>query len=280
MSWIKLREDLEDDPATVSIAKRCTVTAAHAVGKLARAWSWAGRLSRDGRVPFATPQMLDDVVRMPGLAEAMAAVGWLEIGEAYLLFPNWDRHNSSSAKERALGAERIRKHRETGERDEPVTHDRYQRRGEEKREEKSQKKPEPAPGGSGGAGAGERENGPRPKASKPRKEAAGPHPEAIRAWETLWADLRGEAYVWTPKEATSVAKALKLANGDVEAFIARARRLLEDPPDPWYAQNGSPSLLAERWNQLAVRVVRRTPTLDERNRQTLLETAEELLREA
>lgn len=280
MSWIKLREDLEDDPATVSIAKRCGVTAAHAVGKLARAWSWAGRLCRDGRVPFATAQMLDDVARMPGLADAMADVGWLIAGECYLEFPKWDRHNSSGAKERALGAERVRKHREQDEQD-PVTDGRYQRRGEERRGEKSRnQKPEPDPSGSGGAETGERKNGKPPKADKPRKEASGPHHEAIRAWDELWLAVRGEGFSWTAKETNGVKSALASAKGDVEAFRARARRLLEDPPDPWYAQNASPTILASRWNQLAVRVVRRTPTLDERNRQTLLETAKELLREA
>lgn len=105
------------------------------------------------------------------------------------------------------------------------------------------------------------------RAKKPRQEATGPHHEAIRLWDALWRDLRGEAYAWNGKEATGIQQALQAAGGDLAAFGARARRLLEDPPDAWYAQNASPTILASKWNQLAVRVTRRAPTQADHNRE-------------
>ena len=86
--------------------------------------------------------------------------------------------------------------------------------------------------------------------SKPRKEATGPHPEAIRAWDALWFATRGVPYVWQAKDAAAVAKCLKFPGADLAAFSARAERLLRDPPDEWHAQNASPALLASRWNQI------------------------------
>jgi len=135
MSWIKVRDDIHADPAVDFIASRCSVTALHVVGALAAAWSWAGRLSDDGKVPLATPALLDKITQTPGLAAAMKEAGWLEVGDTYLVFPKWDRHNEAGAKARALASERQRKKRVTVERDGPVTVERDQRRGEERREE-------------------------------------------------------------------------------------------------------------------------------------------------
>jgi hypothetical protein len=91
----------------------------------------------------------------------------------------------------------------------------------------------------------------------PRKPAQGPHPEAIRIWEETWLETHGTPWVWTGKEAKAVAACLKLAKGDLEDYRARVNRILRDPPDRWTAQNASPSLLAERWNQITVRTVGR-----------------------
>ncbi len=148
MSWIKLRDDVRDDPAVDLIASRCGVTALHAVGALACAWSWAGRLSDDGKVPLGTPALLDKITQTPGFARAMEEAGWLVVESTYLLFPKWDRHNEAGAKARALAAERQRRKRVTPDRDEPVTPPRDQRRGEERREEEKredQKKNPPTP---------------------------------------------------------------------------------------------------------------------------------------
>lgn len=151
MSWIRLREDLHDNPAVVTIASRVTVTPCHVVGALARVWAWAGRLAEDGVVKHATPGMIDTITHTSGLAAAMEVVGWLVVGESYLKFPKWDRHNGENARKRALVAERQRRCRAKA-----VTHVTRdakrdvtpKRRGEEKREEKKKNPPNPpVPGG-------------------------------------------------------------------------------------------------------------------------------------
>lgn len=91
----------------------------------------------------------------------------------------------------------------------------------------------------------------------PRKPAQGPHPEAIRLWENTWLETHESPWVWTGKEAKAVAACLKLAKGDLEDYRAHVDRILRDPPDRWTAQNASPSLLADRWNQILVRTVGR-----------------------
>jgi hypothetical protein len=177
VSWIKLRDDIHSDPAVDFIASRCSVTAFHVVGALAAAWSWAGRLSDDGKVPLATPALLDKITQTPGLARAMEDAGWLEVGDSYLVFPKWDRHNEAGAKARALASERQRRKRVTVERDEPVTVERDQRRGEEKREEIQ---PTPTPPASGGGGR------------RTKVQWAGEIPDPLRAdpeFEPAWRAL-------------------------------------------------------------------------------------------
>lgn len=91
----------------------------------------------------------------------------------------------------------------------------------------------------------------------PRKPAQGPHPDAIRFWEQTWGETHESPWVWTGKEAKAVATCLALAKGDLDDYRARVSRILREPPDRWTAQNASPSLLAERWNQILVRTVGR-----------------------
>lgn len=206
MSWIKVRDDIHADPAVDFIASRCSVTALHVVGALAAAWSWAGRLSNDGKVPLATPALLDKITQTPGLAAAMKEAGWLEVGDTYLVFPKWDRHNEAGAKARALASERQRKKRVTVERDRPVTAERDQRRGEEKREEEQSPHTPPA-----GAGAP-----PPPAAPAPAKAKRARVPE----WQgTIPMALAGERFAaawarWIKFRRTEKRKPVTQISGD------------------------------------------------------------------
>lgn len=89
----------------------------------------------------------------------------------------------------------------------------------------------------------------------PRKLAEGPHPEAMRLWEALYAQARGRKFAWSPKHAASIALCRKYAEDDLAEFERRARILLFTPPDTWNAQNATPALLASRWNELGDLVV-------------------------
>lgn len=112
--WIKMRHDLEDDPAVIAIAESTGIDEFGVLGRLHALWSWADRQSQDGHAPRVTSGWIDRRVRHAGFAQAMIDVGWLVADESGITIPNFERHNSESAKERALAAERKRKQRGKG----------------------------------------------------------------------------------------------------------------------------------------------------------------------
>lgn len=102
MAWTKCNHGLWFSPEVLGLAARLNIDPIHVGGCCMRIWSWADVEAKDGIIRGATPGMADALVRLPGFAEAMASVKWLSIEKNGLRFPNWDRHNSQSAKERAM----------------------------------------------------------------------------------------------------------------------------------------------------------------------------------
>lgn len=137
--WIKMRCDLAEDPAVIAMAAALEIEDDAVVGKLHRLWSWADRQSRDGHAVGVTASWVDRYVHRDGFAAAMQSVGWLDMTGAGLHFPNFDRHNGKTAKQRALSNVRQQQHRANvtesvtsssrTQRDKPVT------REEKRREE-------------------------------------------------------------------------------------------------------------------------------------------------
>jgi 5-methylcytosine-specific restriction endonuclease McrA len=117
--WIKMRVDLCDDPAVISIADRLEVTEDEIVGKLHRLWSWADKHTTDGFAEAITTRWVDKYVGRSGFAEAMRQTGWLEFDDKGLTFPNFDVHNGKSAKSRCEATIRQRLSRKN--RDDGVT---------------------------------------------------------------------------------------------------------------------------------------------------------------
>jgi hypothetical protein len=111
MAWIKLRTDLLNDPAVYKLASEFKMDRFAIVGRLAAFWGWADQHAVDGVVDGATSQVVDDVVSLPGFADALARVKWLRIEADSVVIPNHDRHNGANAKERALKSERQAKWR-------------------------------------------------------------------------------------------------------------------------------------------------------------------------
>jgi hypothetical protein len=71
-------------------------------------WEWAEDVTENGVIPGVTAADVSFAAGVEGIGEAMLAVGWLvETGDA-LALPNWDRHNGSPAKRRALNALRMK----------------------------------------------------------------------------------------------------------------------------------------------------------------------------
>ena len=110
--WIKMRCDLPDDPAVITMARELGVQEDVIVGKLHRLWSWASKQLRDGYASGVTETWIDRHVGAPGFAGALVAVGWLEILPTGVMIPDFDTHMSQSAKSRALTNNRMQKRRE------------------------------------------------------------------------------------------------------------------------------------------------------------------------
>lgn len=109
--WSKYMHDLPEKPETIGIASATGLTIDTVCGKLLRVWAWFDRQTTDGCAPGVTPAFFDSLVAHEGFASAMTAVGWLVQRNRLISIPNFDRHNSKSAKARALAAERMKRSR-------------------------------------------------------------------------------------------------------------------------------------------------------------------------
>jgi hypothetical protein len=110
--WIKMRTDLADDPAVISIARETLIDEYSVVGKLHKVWSWADRhCNADGNAPGVTFLWIDRFVDTEDFGQAMYHVGWLDETEVGVCFPNFSHHNTQTAKERALTAKRVAEHK-------------------------------------------------------------------------------------------------------------------------------------------------------------------------
>jgi hypothetical protein len=111
MSWIKMCHDLPEKPEVLGIASFLKMDELSIIGRLWKLWTWADQHSLTGNAMSVTSASLDRITNTPGLAEALRIVGWLE-GEDYSLsFPNFERHNGQTAKNRALSALRMQRNR-------------------------------------------------------------------------------------------------------------------------------------------------------------------------
>lgn len=105
--WIKMKKCLRDEPEVIGIASALDLDEDAVVGKLHALWAWADTVLRSGYAASVTKTWVDRHVRASGFADAMVLVGWLVIHEGGIEFPNYDRHMSKNAKQRALTANRM-----------------------------------------------------------------------------------------------------------------------------------------------------------------------------
>lgn len=77
------------------------------IGYLFDLWSWADDFSETGELFGISEQDLDDEIGLPGFADALRKVGWLEGRNASLSLPNYAEHNGQSAKRRCQESKRI-----------------------------------------------------------------------------------------------------------------------------------------------------------------------------
>ncbi len=106
MSWIKMRTDLAEDPATIMVAAKTGLDEFAVVGRLHRLWSWADSQTSDGRIANVNGEWIDRCLQAPGFAAALVDAKWLSITTRGVRFPNFERHNGQSGKARAANTRR------------------------------------------------------------------------------------------------------------------------------------------------------------------------------
>ncbi len=105
--WIKIEHATPDKPEVVRMAGMLGIDQDAVVGKLLRLWIWADQQTVDGNGISVTDLFIDRCTFLPGFANALRQVGWLEGRDGRLSIPNFDRHNGQSSKQRALTARRV-----------------------------------------------------------------------------------------------------------------------------------------------------------------------------
>ena len=100
--WIKIEITTPDKPEVVAMATHLRVDQDAVVGKLLRLWGWANLNSENGEALPITEAFVDRLTNQRRFASALRHVGWLTGTDGALCFVNFDRHNGSSAKARAM----------------------------------------------------------------------------------------------------------------------------------------------------------------------------------
>jgi len=111
MAWIKMRTDLERDPAVIRLSEHYGWPEHTIVGILHKVWSWADEQLSDGNATGVTKTFIDRYTGVTDLGEQLEKVGWLEETSEGFAFPNWEVHMSQTAKKRAETAVRVKKSR-------------------------------------------------------------------------------------------------------------------------------------------------------------------------
>jgi len=113
--WIKIEAVTPGKPEVDMIAELLGVTVNEVIGGLVRLWIWADQQTIDGNARSVTKSAIERNSGVTGLADAMLhpAVCWLEADESGgFRFPNFERHNGQTTKQRALTAKRVAAHKQ------------------------------------------------------------------------------------------------------------------------------------------------------------------------
>jgi uncharacterized phage protein (TIGR02220 family) len=104
MSWIKLETHTFDKVEVYSIAQELGIDSDAVIGKCCRVWAWFDANTTDGVTKSVTSSLLDRYCGVTGFTQSMINAGWMQLENDLLILPNYNRHNSKTAKSRALGA--------------------------------------------------------------------------------------------------------------------------------------------------------------------------------
>jgi hypothetical protein len=107
LEWIKFELHTSNKPEVWEMAGKLGVDPDAVVGKLLRVWGWFSNQTTDGNAPSVTKALLDRDCGVVGFCAAMIEAGWMIEENGRIRLPNFDRHNSQTAKTRALTAKRV-----------------------------------------------------------------------------------------------------------------------------------------------------------------------------
>lgn len=258
--WLKFEKDTPNKPEVFAIAAALGITRDDAVGKLIRLWAWFDSHTVKGNAPRVTALQLDEVVGVTGFIAAMAVEGWAQIDGTGITLPNFDRHNGETAKQRALTAKRVQKHKVKGNASGNAadTGDALPR--EEKRREDSEK--QKATGQQAGQDAAQPENLPAdipvpvplqpvevendpPPVEVPKRITGKAAKQTAARFPEFWA-----AYPVKKGRADALKKWMsKGCDAMADQIIAHVRRM-ERQDDDWlrgFIPHGSTYINGERW---------------------------------
>ena len=105
MAWIKIEHILPTKPEVFQLAKNLLLTRQEIVGHLITFWIWVDQNSEDGTME-ASEDMIDSLTTT-NFAIELINQGWITLEDNILKVKDFEKHNSNSAKKRALGAQRI-----------------------------------------------------------------------------------------------------------------------------------------------------------------------------
>jgi len=211
--WIKIEKATSRKPEVLRIADTLAIHPDHAFGLCVRFWSWCDDHMTDGHAQSVTYVTLDTVFGHAGFATALTEVGWLRVRrsaadgspDGSLEIPNFDRHLSESAKNRALSAGRKQKQRSQSAAKDVTKASRSERDKSVTREEKRREEFLTSPTTNA-------DDPPIVKKSKQLKAA-------IAHWNAYWSETHGEGRPDSPTRV-EVQLSEKLSSGwDEEKII-------------------------------------------------------------
>lgn len=113
--WIKIETSLPRKPEVMQLAEILGIDEFAVVGHLVCFWSWVDEnVSSECPVVIGTKKGLDRVAGRDGFADAMIAVGWLEMDGNSVSIPHLEYHLSKGAKTRAMEARKKSNQRAAG----------------------------------------------------------------------------------------------------------------------------------------------------------------------
>lgn len=117
--WIKWRKGLTKRREVIRMASGHLSGSGADCRRIAVAcmefWEWLDDETTNGVIEGVGSAAIDQLVGLPGFYAAMIDVGWIiEVGANSIAIPNFDRHNGSTAKSRALDAKLKATKRATG----------------------------------------------------------------------------------------------------------------------------------------------------------------------